>query len=208
MEIYKLALDSYEKISKKSGAKVHDRSVQEQYLAIIMRDFENFKNISLRGSKGASIRETQTSHGFEYLSDGAKATFQIENYLGGIYYLTADEVIQSRDVYIIQESKNSTTGFLPSLSDIKDGLFKLILYSNLDTLRLDSKSVNFESCLKLTGRKITGSLTMPCDESSMIQFLKKNKGSYTKKEEETLYKLNQEASNNKKLVIQVSSNTL
>jgi hypothetical protein len=208
VEIYKLALDSYEKISKKSGAKVHDRSVQEQYLATIMHDFENFKNISLRGSKGASIRETQTSHGFEYLSDGAKATFQIENYLGGIYYLTADEVIQSRDVYIIQESKNSTTGFLPSLSDIKDGLFKLILYSNLDTLRLDSKSVNFESCLKLTGRKIAGFLTMPCDESSMIQFLKKNKGSYTKKEEETLYKLNQEASNNKKLVIQVSSNTL
>lgn len=208
VNIYKSALDSYEKVSKKTGAKVHDRSVQEQYLATIMRDFENFKNISLRGSKGASIRETQTSHGFEYLSDGAKATFQIENYLGGIYYLTADEVIQSKDIYIIQESKNSTTGFLPSLSDIKDGLFKLILYSNLDTLRLDSKLVNFESCLKLTGRKITGSLTMPCDESSMIQFLQKNKGSYTKKEEETLYKLNQEASSNKKLVIQVSSNTL
>lgn len=206
VDIYKLALDSYETISKKTGAKIHDRSIQEQYLATIMRDFENFKNISLRGSKGASIRETQTSHGLEYLSDGVKATFQIENYLGGIYYLTADEVIQNKDVYVIQESKNSTTGFLPSLSDIKDGLFKLILYSNLDTLSLDSNPVNFESCLKLTGRKVSGSLTMPCDESSMIQFLNKNKGSYTKKEEETLHKLNQEASSNNKLVIQVSSN--
>jgi hypothetical protein len=134
VDIYKLALDSYEKISKETGAKVHDRSIQEQYLEKIMRDFENFKNISLSGSKGASIRETQTSHGFEYLSDGVKATFQIKNYLGGIYYLTADEVIQSEDVYIIQESKNSTMGFLPSLSDIKDGLFKLILYSNLRPL--------------------------------------------------------------------------
>lgn len=208
LDIYKMALDSYEKISKKTGAKVHDRSTQEQYLAIIMRDFENFKNISLRGSKGASIRETQTSHGFEYLSDGVKATFQIENYLGGIYYLTADEVIQGKDVYIIQESKNSTMGFLPSLSDIKDGLFKLILYSNLDTLYLDSKPVNFESCLKLTGKKIVGSLTMPCDESSIIQFLNKNKGIYTKKEEETLRKLNQEASSNKKLIIQLSCNAL
>jgi len=206
VEIYKLALDSYEKISKKSGAKVHDRSVQEQYLATIMGDFENFKNISLRGSKGASVRETQTSHGFEYLSDGLKATFQIENYLGGIYYLTADEVIQSEDVYIIQESKNSTAGFLPSLSDIKDGLFKLILYSNLDTLRLDSKPVNFSSCLKLTGKKVSGILSMPCDESSMIQFLMENKGSYSKREEETLRKLNQESLNNKKLEILVSSN--
>jgi len=208
VDIYKLALDSYEKISKETGVKVHDRSTQEQYLAKIMRDFENFKNISLSGSKGASIRETQTSHGFEYLSDGVKATFQIRNYLGGIYYLTADEVIQGEDVYIIQESKNSTMGFLPSLSDIKDGLFKLILYSNLDTLCLDTRPVNFESCLKLTGRKVLGSLTMPCDESSIIQFLNNNRGSYTKKEQETLRKLNQEASSNKKLIIQISSNTL
>jgi len=208
VDIYKLALDSYEKISKETGVKVHDRSTQEQYLAKIMRDFENFKNISLSGSKGASIRETQTSHGFEYLSDGVKATFQIRNYLGGIYYLTADEVVQGEDVYIIQESKNSTMGFLPSLSDIKDGLFKLILYSNLDTLCLDTRPVNFESCLKLTGRKVLGSLTMPCDESSIIQFLNNNRGSYTKKEQETLRKLNQEASSNKKLIIQISSNTL
>lgn len=208
VDIYKLALDSYEKISKETGVKVHDRSTQEQYLAKIMRDFENFKNISLSGSKGASIRETQTSHGFEYLSDGVKATFQIKNYLGGIYYLTTDEVIQSKGVYIIQESKNSTTGFLPSLSDIKDGLFKLILYSNLDTLCLDTRPVNFESCLKLTGKEVSGSLTMPCDESLIVQFLNYNKGSYTRKEEETLRKLNQEASSNKKLIIQISSNTL
>lgn len=206
LDIYKLALDSYQKISKKTGVKMHDYSTQEQYLAIIMRDFENFKNISLRSSRGASIRETQTSHEFEYLSGGAKATFQIKNYLGGIYYLTADEVIQSKGVYIIQESKNSIAGFLPSLSDIKDGLFKLILYSNLDTLRLDSKPVSFGSCLKLTGKKVLGSLTMPCDKNSLIQFLNKNKGSYTKKEEETLHKLNQEASSNKKLLIQISSN--
>lgn len=76
----------------------------------------------------------------------------------------------------------------------------------LDTLRLDSKPVNFSSCLKLTGKKVSGILSMPCDESSMIQFLMKNKGSYSKREEETLRKLNQESLNNKKLEILVSSN--
>jgi hypothetical protein len=206
VEIYKLALDSYERISKETGTKVHDRDTQEQYLATIMRDFANFKNISLRGSKGASIRETQTSHNLEYLSDGIKATFQIDNYLGGTYFLTADEVIKEKDVFVIQESKNSTEGFLPSLSDIKDGLFKLILYSNLDSLRLDSESVNFRSCLKLTGKKVSGSLSMPCDENSVIQFLSKNKGSYSKREAETIYKLHQESGSNQKLEIQISSN--
>jgi hypothetical protein len=206
VEIYKRALDSYERISKQTGVKVHHRDTQEQYLAIIMRDFANFKNISLRGSKGASIRETQTSHNLEYLSDGMKATFQIDNYLGGTYFLTADEVIKEKDVYIIQESKNSTKGFLPSLSDIKDGLFKLILYSNLDSLRLDSEPVNFRSRLKLTGKKVLGSLSMPCDENSVIQFLNKNKGNYSKREEETLQKLRQESASNQKLEILISSN--
>jgi hypothetical protein len=187
VNIYKLALDSYEKISKNTGVKMHDRDLQEQYLSTIMRDFVNFKNISLRGSKGASIRETQTSHAFEYLSDGMKATFRIDNYLGGTYFLTADEVVkdEKENMYIIQESKNSTEGFLPGLSDIKDGLFKLILYSNLDSLRLDSEPVNFRSRLKLTGKKVSGLLSMPCDENLMIQFLTENKGSYPKREEET-----------------------
>lgn len=208
INIYELALDSYKTISDETNVRMHDRSIQEQYLTTVLNDFENFKNISLNSSKVASFRETQTSHELEHLSDGTKATFQIKNYLGGIYYLTADEVIQSKDVYIIQESKNSTTGFLPSLSDIKDGLFKLILYSNLDTLHLNLKPVNFKSCLKLTGKKVAGALTMPCDESSIMQFLNINKDNYTKKEEETLSKLNQEASSNQKLVIQISSNAL
>jgi len=205
-DIYKLTLDSYAKISVQTGVKMHNRSRQEEYLAEIMRDFENFKNISLRGSKDASNREIQTSHALEHLSDGVKATFEIKNYLGGIYYLTADEVIYRDSVYIIQESKNSTKGFLPTISDIKDGLFKLILYSNFDTLHLHSKPVNFMSCLKLTGKKISGSLTMPCDQGLITQFLNINKGKFTKNVELILCKLNQEASNNKKLTIQISSN--
>ena len=207
-EIYRQALDSYESISKYTGVLVHDRSTQEQYLAIIMRDFHQFRDISLRGSRGASIRETKTSHELEYLSDGTKASFEIENYLGGVYYLTADEVIkiETDNVYIIQESKNSSGGFLPSLSDIKDGLFKLILFGNLHHLMLDSVPVEFKTRLKLTGRKVDGTLLLPCDEDVLIEFLEINKGNYSKREEEIIYKLNLESSNNRKLEIQISSN--
>jgi len=208
-DIYRLALESYENISKETGVKVHDRMTQEQYLAIIMRDFHKFRDISLSGSKGASIRETQTTHDLEYLSDGTKASFEIENYLGGVYYLTADEVIvdETNGVYIIQESKNSSEGFLPGLPDIKDGLFKLILYANLHYLMLDSVPVEFRTRLKLTGKKVQGILSMPCDENSLAEFLDENKGNYTKRESDTIYKLNLESSNNNKLEIQISSNT-
>lgn len=208
IEIYKTALKSYESISRNTKVRVHDRESQEQYLAIIMRDFHNFRDISLRGSRGASIRETQTSHELEYLSDGVKATFEIENYLGGVYYLTADEVTreETTGVYIIQESKNSSEGFLPGLSDIKDGLFKLILYENLHHLALDSTSVEFRTRLKLTGKKVKGILSMPCDGKALEEFLELNTGSCSKRERETLARLNLEASSNKKLEIQVSSN--
>lgn len=206
VDVYKKALDSYENISKSTGVLMHDRMVQEHYLATIMRDFLSFKDISLRGSKGASVREVQTSHGYEYLSDGLKATFKIENYLGGTYYLTADEVVKENKVYVIQESKNSTKGFLPGLSDIKDGLFKLILYSNLHTLKLDGISVGFHSRLKLTGKKVQGSLLMPCNEVDLSRFFAENKGNYKNRDIEIIRKLNQEATNNHKLQILVSSN--
>lgn len=207
-DIYKLALQSYENISKTTGVKVHNRQQQEQYLATIMLDFHKFRDISLRGSKGASIRETQTNHQLEYLSDGMKASFEIENYLGGVYYLTADEVIkdENTNVYIIQESKNSSSGFLPGISDIKDGLFKLILYMNLHYLKLDSTNVEFRTRLKLTGQKVKGILSMPCSEKAITEFLETNKGIYSRREAEIIFKLNLEASNNNKLEIQISSN--
>jgi len=208
IDIYRQALESYEDISQKTGIRMHDRTTQEQYLAIIMRDFHKFRDISLRGSKGASIRETQTTHELEYLSDGMKASFEIENYLGGVYYLTIDEVIkdESTGVYIIQESKNSSEGFLPGLSDIKDGLFKLILYANLHHLTLDSTPVNFRTRLKLTGRRVKHMLTMPCDDAALSEFFNTNTGNFSSREAETITKLNLEATHNNKLEIQISSN--
>lgn len=49
---------------------------------------------------------------------------------------------------------------------------------------------------------------MPCDENSLIQFLGNNKGRYSKREEDTLRRLNQEGSNNRKLEVQITHNIL
>ena len=203
---YQHALDAYERISRQTGVRVHERSSQLVYLKKLIEDFERFKDISLRGSKGAALRETKTAHGLEYLIDGSKATFEIENYLGGIYYLTADEIVQEDDRFVIQESKNATLGFLPSLSDIKDGLFKLILFSNLDSLRLNEKPVQFGTRLKLTGKNVHGSLRFPCAERQLKNFLDANAIRITKRQRITLEKLNLEATHNRNLEIEIQGN--
>ncbi len=206
IKIFNAALESYARLSKQLGVEMHERKTQETYLTSLITDFENFKNISLNGSERASKREVQTTHAHEYLTDGVKATFQIKNYLGGLYYLTADEVIHNDEGFIIQESKNTKAGFLPGISDIKDGLFKLILFSNLDSLRLDKTPVEFATCLKLTGRKISGDIKFPCEQGDLTEFLGKNQAACSKREMETLHQLNKEASFNKKLLIHISSN--
>ncbi|HRF95745.1 MAG TPA: hypothetical protein PLZ51_11145, partial [Aggregatilineales bacterium] len=102
----------------------------ESYKRDGMFHIDTFKKISLGRSLSAAQRERQTTHALERLDDGEKALFSITNWLGGEYHLTADEVFFEGDTLIIQEAKNSKNIF-PSLSDIQDGLFKLILFSNM-----------------------------------------------------------------------------
>lgn len=206
VSLYQKALDSYDRISKRTGVQVHDGAGQWAYLAKLMEDFQSFKDISLRGSQGAARRESLTAHGLEYLVAGNKATIEIENYLGGIYHLTADEIVQENQKFVIQESKNATRGVLPSLSDIKDGLFKLILYANLDSLTLDGTPVAFGTRLKLTGKEVKGALALPCSADEVEIFMAANAARLTKRHLDILEKLNLEATHNKNLEIEIRGN--
>jgi hypothetical protein len=79
-----------------------------------------------------------------------KAIITIQNYLGGFYYFTSDEAeIKGNDVFLI-EGKHSKNNSLPSLEDIKDGLLKMILFTNLEDVKIDSKKYNPVAVLKLT----------------------------------------------------------
>lgn len=196
-EIFQTALQSYQEISGRTGVAIHSQEALYKYLSTITADFERFKSLSLKGSQSASNRELQTHHALELLSDGAKATFALENYLGGVYYLTADEVFYDNETLIIQESKNSTRGFLPSLSDIRDGLFKLVLFSNIDELRLDGVKTSFRVRLKCTGQKLDTLLKLPCSTNEIEAFVNhsRNKG-ITPKQRDVLNRLNAEAQAN------------
>ena len=207
VEVYQRALDSYRTIATTTGVKVHDRENQLVYLDKVMNDFEQFRDISLRGSLTAAQRESQVFHELEYLSNGIKSVFNIENYLGGVYHLTADEVIREEDRFIIQESKNSTQSFLPAVSDIKDGLFKLILFANLDLLKLNDRPISFSTRLKLTGRGVNGSIRFPCLARPLRDFIGANASNLTPRQQKTLHKLNMEATENRNLEIEITSNT-
>jgi len=204
--IFRSALDSYTSISRRTGVPIHSYAGVEKYLKAVIGDFEEFKNLSLRGSQNASRREAATSHELEYLVDGTKATFCIENYLGGTYYLTPDEISRVGERYVIQESKNSTRKALPDLSDIQDGLFKLILYSNIDVLQLDGQQVEFSVKLNLTGKNIRGSIILPCSQATMQDFLKSNSDVFSPKEQDIMRNLSLESQRNDHLEVEIRAN--
>ncbi|MEH2301517.1 MAG: hypothetical protein V7K88_21625 [Nostoc sp.] len=206
-QTFEKALDSYDYIFNQTGVIIHSRDGQDKYLSKIREEFEEFKNISLKGSQSASKREALTYHKLEYLVDGLKATFSIENYLGGIYYLTADEILFENNMYTIQESKNTSTASLPKLPDIQDGLFKLILFSNLDSLMLNGQEVLFVTKLKLTGNNVVGSIVFPDASLEELEyFLEVNIKIFNTNQRAIIKKLALEAQNNQRLKIEVSSN--
>ena len=138
----------------------------------------------------------------ESLEENAKGIFRISNYLGGQYYLTADEVYWEDDQLIIQESKNSSKGKLPSEDDIKDGLFKLILFANMEQVSIDEReNIQFATRLKLTG-DLVGSLFLPCETGDIFGFCAENRLSQV--HQRRIFLLNQEARENNKLQIWIT----
>ncbi|MCE2412828.1 hypothetical protein J4G07_02390 [Candidatus Poribacteria bacterium] len=204
--IYLNAVDGYKKISQERNVAVHSPKNHLQTLEKFKVDghfsLVSFKEASLPRSYEAAHRESITTHVLESLEENTKGVFDISNYLGGQYFLTADEVYWENDQLVIQESKNSSKGKLPSEDDIKDGLFKLILFANMEEVAIDEKTnIEFTTRLKLTGNLI-GSLLLPCVTEDVYNFCAENR--LTQTYQKRLISLNQEASENKKLQIWIT----
>ncbi len=184
--IYQSAIESYETIGRELKVQMHDRKIHEEYLRRVRCEnqentlnLERFKQISLARSHQSAITETRTEHALESRGNFPKPLFRIVNNLGGHYYLTADEVefIDESEV-VIRENKNTTRAILPSMPDIKDGLFKLLLYSQLSELRHGDQQLRFRAQLCLSGR-FQGELQLPAESGAIERFLQqfKSRGS-------------------------------
>ena len=206
VEILDTAIESYKKISKKTNVKIHSYKGLSGFRDKIVGNFEEYKEISLRGSQRASDRELVTTHAREFLAEGDKCKMILKNYLGGDYFLTADEIVKEGSLYVIQESKNTSKSVLPSRSDIKDGLFKLILYSNIDKLTIDRKPVKFTTRLKLTSPFITEKIVLPVSENELEKYFARNSSIFKKATMGTISLLNKEVSENRNISILLAPN--
>lgn len=178
--VYEKAIESYRSISQRLGVGVHDIATHERFLDEVRDnhdqkklDLERFCSQSLDRSYRAAANETATRHELERLSGvGTKALFVLRNNLGGTYYLTADDVeIEPEGSVVIRECKHTTRHILPSLNDIKDGLFKLLLFAHLDSVQLgDDKQRKTRCELRLTSSKFDGELHLPSEPSVLERY--------------------------------------
>jgi len=150
--IGKIALEAYKSISKRLNVELHSIEHAEKRIEDLSKSKESFMKLSRELAENAQRREVVTIQPKEYLQ-GSKAAITIKNYLGGYYYFTCDEVrVDDNQVYLI-EGKHTTHGEIPALEDIKDGLLKIILYTNLENVSINNKSYKHIPVLKLTTNK-------------------------------------------------------
>jgi len=148
-QIGEKALEAYAKISKKLKVEMHSKQSAGKRITELLKGKDEFMKLSRMLAKKAQRRERLTIQPKENLS-GIKAIITIQNYLGGYYYFTSDEAeVKGNNIFLI-EGKHSKNNSLPGLEDIKDGLLKMILFTNLEDVKIDSKKYNSVAVLKLT----------------------------------------------------------
>ena len=160
------AKESYKKISRELNVTLHSEKGIDKFLKKIQNSFEEFKKFSREKAKEAQNREFVTIQPKEHLSgqDFKKAKITITNFLGGEYYFTCDEVKIVKDKILLIEGKHSQ-GIFPSIDDIKDGLLKMILYTNLEDVKVNNYSFKPLPTLRLTSKKINLDNTINLFES-------------------------------------------
>lgn len=160
-QIGQKALEVYGKISKRLKVEMHSWQTAEKRITELLKGKDEFMKLSRMLAEKAQRRERLTIQPKENLS-GTKAIITIRNYLGGYYYLTSDETEIRKNNVVLIEGKHSKTNSLPSLEDIKDGLLKMILFTNLEDVKIDGKNYKPLAVLKLTVKgKFNKSLLNP-----------------------------------------------
>jgi len=152
-ELGNKAIMAYAKLSKKLKIEMHSKSSAEIKINRLMKNKEAFLSSSRLLAKKAQLRESNTIHAAEEVIPGKKVKLTITNYLGGCYYFTADEArVNRKKVYIVEAKNTQKDKEFPSIEDIKDGLLKMILFTNLEEVRIGKTIYQPVPVLKLTSR--------------------------------------------------------
>ena len=190
--IVKKSKKCYENIEKQTKVTLHNQKGIDNFKAKISGDVSTFMEFSREKSKEAQSREIITIQPKENLSTLTKAKITITNYLGGQYFFTIDETLIYNDKISLIECKYSKQNILPSNGDIKDGLLKMILYSNISEVKINNSKIKSEAILDLTSPKIVGKI---CSNNNNVStFFEKNR--FTVSQQQMIKTLFNEANEN------------
>jgi hypothetical protein len=173
-EIGEMAIKAYERIGKELGIPMHSQAGARQKIDEISLSSQAFMKSSRKHAAAAAEREIKTVQPKEKIK-GDKATITITNFLGGEYHLTADEVrlIDPETIQIVEAKHTSDSNkFITSLNDIKDAVFKMILFTNLEEVTIDGKGCKHESVVKLTSTSGFNLKKLSDDEKELYRRLK------------------------------------
>ena len=196
--VFERARLGYRKISKDTKTYLHNETVLTDLINYAETP-QKFIEFSRRKSRQAQVREYATEQPKEALASDTKAKVTINNALFGRYFLTCDETKLEPKTISLIEAKHSQRGKFPSKNDIKDGLIKMMLYTNLANVRVGAKSYGLKVQIRLTADQLKGSVNSDLKDEETEKFLTAN--SFGVKDKNFFVKLFQEARENKFTII-------
>lgn len=148
------AIKAYIRISKKLMVDMHSLEKAKLKIDKISKSRNEFIRLSRGLAEQAQLRESVTEQPKEFLvGAGEKAVLTIENYLGGNYFFTVDESSISGKHISLVEAKHTSKKNFPSQDDIKDGLLKMVLFTNLKKVKVNDIEYLPQAVLQLTSNK-------------------------------------------------------
>jgi len=171
--IFEKAKLSYQKIGKETNTYLHDPTTLNELIKFAETP-QKFLEFSRNKSQKAQAREFITEQPKEALSSDTKAKVTINNALFGKYFFTCDETkIEDKTVYLI-EAKHSVRAKMPSKNDIKDGFIKMMLYTNLQNVKVGTKPFALKVQIRLTANQLKGSINSDANDEDVNKFLTEN----------------------------------
>lgn len=166
------AIQAYQEISERFGVELHSLDQAWKRIEILKKSRDTFISHSRALAKEAQERESHIIQPKENINP-QKATLTIENFLGGIYYFTCDEVYTRQDQIFLIEAKHSRNQLIPSAEDIKDGLLRMILLTNLREVTIGQRVFSPISVLRLTSERAFAIENLTSSQRETLHLLKK-----------------------------------
>lgn len=193
-QVAEKAKTSYQEIAKRNNVELHDEKGIDNFVAKISKSLEDFRALSRQKSQKAQGREFVSIQPKEALSSDTKARVTITDKSGGLYFLTCDETKIEGKTLTLMEAKHTVRAKIPSASDIKDGLLKMMLYTSLKNVKVGNRDVVLKVAIRLTSEKLEGSVSSNAADKQVDEFLQKN--NFSKNQTGFVKKLFQEAREN------------